>query len=73
LAEQPIEINSAGRHMLMRVPGIGSKGVEVILKVRRQGKIRDITMLKKMGMLAEKAAPFLLFDGRRAAYQPSLF
>ncbi len=73
LAEQPIEINSAGRHMLMRVPGIGSKGVEVILKVRRQGKIRDITMLKKMGMLAEKAAPFLLFDGRRVVYQPTLF
>jgi predicted DNA-binding helix-hairpin-helix protein len=73
LAEQPIEINCAGRHMLMRVPGIGSKGAEVILKVRRQGKIRDLSMLKKMGVLAEKAAPFLLFDGRRATYQPSLF
>ena len=73
LAEQPIEINCAGRNMLIRIPGIGSKGAEVILKVRRQGKIRDISMLKKMGVLAEKAAPFLLFDGRRATYQPSLF
>ncbi|HEX7542304.1 MAG TPA: radical SAM protein [Anaerolineales bacterium] len=73
LAEQPIEINYASRHMLMRVPGIGSKGAEVILKIRQQGKIRDLSMLKRIGVLAEKAAPFLLFDGRRATYQPSLF
>ncbi len=72
LAEHPIEINYASRHMLMRVPGIGSKGAEVILKVRQQGKIRDLSMLKRIGVLAEKAAPFLLFDGRRATYQPSL-
>jgi predicted DNA-binding helix-hairpin-helix protein len=73
LADQPIEINRADRHMLLRIPGIGPKGAEVILKARRQGKIRDLSMLRKMGVLAEKAAPFLLFDGRWAAYQLSLF
>jgi len=72
LANQPIEINRADRHLLLRVPGIGLKGVEVILKARRQGKIRDLTMLNKLGVLAEKAAPFLLFDGRRPVFQPIL-
>jgi predicted DNA-binding helix-hairpin-helix protein len=73
LAERPIEINRADRHMLMRIPGIGSKGAEVIVKVRRQGKILDLSVLKKMGIIAERAAPFLLIDGHRAAFQPSLF
>jgi len=57
----------------MRVPGIGAKGAESILRIRRQTKIRDVAALRKMGVLSERAAPFLLFDGRRAAYQPILF
>jgi predicted DNA-binding helix-hairpin-helix protein len=73
LAGQPIEINRADRHMLLRIPGIGLKGVEVILKARKQGKIRDLSALKKMGVLTEKAAPFLLLDGRWPVYQLSLF
>ncbi len=73
LSDTPIEINRAERQSLMRVPGIGAKGAEAILKARRQTKIRDATALKKMGILVERAAPFLLFDGRRASYQPSLF
>jgi predicted DNA-binding helix-hairpin-helix protein len=39
LAEQPVEINQADRHILLRVPGIGLKGVDVILKARRNEKI----------------------------------
>ncbi|MBI4732332.1 MAG: helix-hairpin-helix domain-containing protein [Chloroflexi bacterium] len=73
LAESPVEVNQAERQQLMRVPGIGPKGVEAILRARRQGKIRDLSVLKKMGVLAEKAAPFLLLDGQRAVYQPALF
>ncbi len=73
LADQPIEVNLADRHMLLRIPGIGPKCAEVILKARRQVKIIDVTSLKKLGIFTERAAPYLLFDGRRAAYQPSLF
>jgi predicted DNA-binding helix-hairpin-helix protein len=73
LAECPLEVNRAERQQLLRIPGIGLKGAETILRARRQGRIRDLSMLKKMGVLAERAAPFLLLDGRRAAYQPSLF
>ncbi|MBE3068277.1 MAG: radical SAM protein [Chloroflexi bacterium] len=73
LAEQPVEINCADRHMLLRVPGIGPKGADTILRVRLQTKIRDVISLRKLGILTERAAPFLLLDGRQAAYQPSLF
>ena len=73
LSENPIEVNRAEYHTLIRVPGIGVKGAQAILRARRQTKIRDVSDLKKMGLLAERAAPFLLFDGRRAAYQTGLF
>ena len=73
LVEQPIEINRADRHMLLRIPGIGQRGAETILRVRRQARINDITSLNKLGIITERAAPFLLFDGRRATYQPVLF
>ena len=73
ISEAPIEINRAERQMLMRVPGIGAKGAEAILRARRQNKIRDISVLRKLGILSERASPFLLFDGRRPSYQPALF
>ena len=62
LVEQPIEINRANRHMLLRVPGIGRKGADSILWARRQAMIRDVTYLRKLGILTE-----------RASYQPVLF
>jgi predicted DNA-binding helix-hairpin-helix protein len=73
LVEQPIEINRADRHMLLRVPGIGPKSADTILRARCQTRINDVASLRKLGILAERAAPFLLLDGRRAAYQPDLF
>jgi predicted DNA-binding helix-hairpin-helix protein len=73
LAGSPIEVNRAEFQNLIRVPGIGAKGAQAILRARRQTKIQDISALKKMGLLADRAAPYLLFDGRRASYQPILF
>jgi predicted DNA-binding helix-hairpin-helix protein len=72
LSENPIEINRADRNQLMRVPGIGTKGAESILRLRRQTRIRDVALLNRIGVKSEKAAPFLLFDGQRAAFQPNL-
>ena len=73
LSESPIEVNRADRQVLMRVPGIGAKGAAAILRARRQAKIRDTSALRKLGVLSERAAPFLLFDGKRLAYQIPLF
>jgi len=73
LAERPVEVNRAERHELLRVPGIGSKGAEAILRARRQERLRDLSALRALGVLVGRAAPFLLLDGKRAAYQPTLF
>jgi predicted DNA-binding helix-hairpin-helix protein len=73
LAEQPLEINRANRHDLLRIPGIGPKGAEAIMQARRQSKLRELSALKKLGIIADRAAPFLLLDGKRAAYQMSMF
>lgn len=73
LAGNPVEINRAERGLLMRVPGIGARGADAILRARRQVRIRDLSTLKKLGILPERAAPFLLLDGKQAAYQPALF
>ncbi len=73
LAERPVEVNRAERHELLRVPGIGLKGAEAILRARRQAKLRDLSALRALGVLIGRAAPFLLLDGKRAAYQPALF
>jgi predicted DNA-binding helix-hairpin-helix protein len=72
LTHSPLEINKAGRQELLHIPGIGPKGVDAILSARRQSKLRDLSTLKKLGILAERAAPFLLLDGRQASYQMSL-
>jgi predicted DNA-binding helix-hairpin-helix protein len=72
LRETPLEVNRAGRRELLRVPGIGPKGVEAILQARRTGKLRDLRDLQKLGVLAARAAPFILLDGRQPAHQLSL-
>ncbi|HEU0291831.1 MAG TPA: radical SAM protein [Anaerolineales bacterium] len=73
LSEKPVEINRAEKRELLRVPGIGLKGAEAILNARRMGKLRDLTSLRKMGILVARAAPFLLLDGRRPAAQLAMF
>jgi predicted DNA-binding helix-hairpin-helix protein len=71
--KDPVEINRADRHMLLRVPGIGPRIADSILKARREGKLRDISSLAKMGSSAKRAAPFILLDGKRPAYQMSMW
>jgi len=73
LSEHPLEINQADRCELLRVPGIGLKGVKAILSARRRGKLRDLSALRKMGIIVVRAAPFLLLDGRRSASQLAMF
>ncbi len=69
----PIEINKADRRDLLRIPGIGPKSADAILKTRRVSKLRDLASLRKLGIVVIRAAPFLLLDGRRAERQTALF
>ena len=73
LSERPLEINRAEKRELLRVPGIGLKGADAILSARRMSKLRDLTSLRKLGIIVARAAPFLLLDGRRPASQLAMF
>lgn len=73
LGEAPLEVNRAGRRELLRVPGIGPKGVEAILSARRLGRLRALRDLQNLGVLAARAAPFILLDGKRPGHQLRLF
>lgn len=70
---QPVEINTADRESLLRVPGIGLKGVETILKLRREHPVRDISTLEKWGLNTKRMRNFILTKGHRPIQQPSLF
>jgi predicted DNA-binding helix-hairpin-helix protein len=73
LSEKPVEINRAERNQLLRIPGIGHKGADTIVHARKLNKLDDISSLRKLGILAaNRAAPFVLLNGKRPAYQLSL-
>jgi len=73
LSERPLELNRAAKRDLLRVPGIGPKGADAILKARHSGKLQDLSALKKLGVVAERAAPYVLLDGQRPEQQLALF
>ena len=73
LAHTPLEINRASREELLRVPGFGPKGVERIIKARRQKQINELRHLKKLGVVTKRAAPFVLTNGKQASHQLAFF
>jgi predicted DNA-binding helix-hairpin-helix protein len=73
LKEKPLEINKAERRELLRIPGIGPKHADAILLAGRTSKLRDLTALRKLGIVVARAAPFVLLDGKRADTQLVLF
>ncbi|HUF37403.1 MAG TPA: radical SAM protein [Anaerolineales bacterium] len=73
LAEVPVELNTAGREALLRVPGIGPRAVEVLLKNRLGNKVTTLGDLQKLGIKTKGMAPFVLLDGRRPVRQMALF
>jgi predicted DNA-binding helix-hairpin-helix protein len=73
LSETPVEINRAEAHALLRVPGIGPKGVQAILSARRESPIRSPSALKACGIQVGRAMPYILLDGKRPPLQGELF
>jgi predicted DNA-binding helix-hairpin-helix protein len=69
LAERPLEVNNAGRHDLLRIPGIGPKGADAILKKRQKQRLKSIDDLKSIGINPSRAIPYILLDGLRPARQ----
>ena len=69
----PLELNKATRAQLLRVPGIGPRSAERILRLRRHSPLRDVSQLQACGIRVERCAPFVLLDGRRPSAQLPLF
>ena len=72
LFHNPVEVNHANREELLRIPGIGMKGMTTILKHRSMVRLRELRDLQKLGIQTKRAAPFILLDGHQPAYQLSL-
>ena len=63
LEQFPVEINSADYRTLLRVPGIGVKSAERIVKSRRLGLLR-FEDLKKIGVVLKRALYFITCNGK---------
>lgn len=64
----PIEVNTASRADLLRIPGIGPLSAERILTMRRNRHVlRSASDLRSIGAVSNRALPFVLLDGRRPA------
>ena len=73
LMEAPVEINTAERETLLRIPGVGLQGVNKLIEARRRGALCDLSSLSKLGIYAHRAAPYILLDGHRPAQQLRLW
>jgi predicted DNA-binding helix-hairpin-helix protein len=73
LRQNPVEINQLPKEELRRIPGIGLKNAEKIIKLRRISKIRDISGLEKLGINTQRMRDFILVNGQRPSQQLSLF
>jgi predicted DNA-binding helix-hairpin-helix protein len=68
----PVEVNTADREILLKVPGIGPKSAWKILMMRREGGIRGLEDLKRAGVWIQRASGFITINGRRPLSQLSL-
>lgn len=74
LRHAPVELMTAPRAQLLRVPGIGPKGADAIMRARRLGRLSELEHLRRLNIHApEQAAPYILLNGHRPATQMSLF
>ena len=61
----PVEIRTASRSQLLRVPGVGPLASKRIVAERAQTVIRGLADLRKLGVITSRAAGFLTLGGRR--------
>ncbi len=54
----PVDVNTADYEMILKVPGIGLKSAQMIIKTRKFGKL-SFAHLKKMGIAMNRAKYFL--------------
>ena len=74
LLDAPVELSTADRARLLRIPGVGPKSADAILRARRDGRLRNLEDLRKLGVAnPRRAAPYILLNGRSPLVQQRLF
>lgn len=63
LEQFPVEINRADYRMLLRVPGIGVKSAQRIVRARRNGNL-NFEDLKRIGVTLKRALYFITCNGK---------
>lgn len=63
LEEFPIEINKADYHTLLRIPGVGVKSAQRIIKARRLAPL-NFDDLKRIGVVLKRALYFITCSGK---------
>lgn len=59
----PVEINTADYETILKVPGIGVRSAQRIVKARMVGRL-NFDILKKMGIVLKRAKYFITCDGK---------
>lgn len=62
----PVDVNSASREQLLRIPGIGARSVERILSIRRHKRLRTDD-LKKLRVAWKRAKSFVVTEDHNPA------
>lgn len=57
----PVNINTADKWQLLRVPGLGHITVNTLLKRRYQQKLRELSDIGKVTSLLKKASPYITY------------
>ena len=63
LGDFPVEINTAPKAKLLRIPGIGPRSVERILRARRHSRL-SFNDISRMGVVMKRARYFITCDGK---------
>ena len=73
LLHDPVEVNTASREMLMRIPGIGPVSAEALINARRVRTITSLSILKGIGIQTKRVRNYIQMDGKYASRQLPLF
>lgn len=63
LGDFPVEINTAPKAKLLRIPGVGPRSVERILRARRHARL-SFSDISRMGVVMKRARYFITCDGK---------
>lgn len=64
----PLEVNKASYNQLLRVPGIGIRSAQRIIRARRLNRL-NYDDLKKIGVVVKRAKHFIVVDGEYRGYR----